>query len=190
MKQSQSELPSQHQLSVPTSSDVEAIGNELFDAECLKLINEYFYGVRVFPGQDPTHVYVGWVTTQYHSFTKDFNQNQVLKASVVIVDDYDQVVDYIDRQTCYMVRADELYNEVNQEASGKAASQGMFIGCFADAATGIISFTCEGKGTRHCYKMEPDTKLFPAIFIEATSKDCLQFELGRTPEMVFCLKFT
>ena len=29
--------------------------------------------------------------------------------------------------------------------------------------------------------MEPGTKLFPAIFVEATSKDMLQFELGRTP---------
>lgn len=28
--------------------------------------------------------------------------------------------------------------------------------------------------------MEPETKLFPAIFVEATSKEVLQFELGRT----------
>lgn len=34
----------QKQLSVPQTSDVEAVGNELYDAECLKLISEYFYG--------------------------------------------------------------------------------------------------------------------------------------------------
>jgi ryanodine receptor 2 len=28
--------------------------------------------------------------------------------------------------------------------------------------------------------MEPETKVFPAIFVEATSKDVLQIELGRT----------
>jgi ryanodine receptor 2 len=28
--------------------------------------------------------------------------------------------------------------------------------------------------------MEPGTKLFPAIFVEATSKDIMQIELGRT----------
>lgn len=50
-------------------------------------------GVRIFPGQDPIHVYVGWVTTQYHLHSKDFNQNQVQKASVILVDDYDRVVD-------------------------------------------------------------------------------------------------
>jgi hypothetical protein len=34
----------QKQLSVPHTSGVEAVGDELYDAECLKLINEYFYG--------------------------------------------------------------------------------------------------------------------------------------------------
>lgn len=52
-----------------------------------------------------------------------------------------------------MVRADELYNEVTQDASGKGASQGMFVGCFIDAATGVISFTCEGKPTKHRFKV-------------------------------------
>jgi len=28
--------------------------------------------------------------------------------------------------------------------------------------------------------MEPDIKLFPAIFVEASSKEILQIELGRT----------
>lgn len=28
--------------------------------------------------------------------------------------------------------------------------------------------------------MEPETKLFPAIFVEATSKEIMQIELGRT----------
>ena len=28
--------------------------------------------------------------------------------------------------------------------------------------------------------MEPGIKLFPAVFVKATVKDCLQFELGRT----------
>lgn len=28
--------------------------------------------------------------------------------------------------------------------------------------------------------MEPETKLFPAIFVEATSKEVMQIELGRT----------
>lgn len=57
-----------------------------------------------------------------------------------------------------MVRADELFNEVTQDSSGKGASQGMFIGCFVDTATGYISFTCEGKETKHRYKV--NTSIF------------------------------
>ncbi|CAG9853862.1 unnamed protein product [Phyllotreta striolata] len=187
MKQSQNDLQpqtttdrQQKQLTVTQPSDIESIGNEIYDAECLKLINEYFYGVRIFPGQDPAHTYIGWVTTQYHLHSKDFNQNQVLKSSVIVVDDFERIVERVERQSCYMVRADELYNQVTQDASGKGASQGMFIGCFLDAATGIITFTCDGKPTTHRFMMEPETKLFPAIFVEATSKEVLQFELGRT----------
>lgn len=29
-----------------SAAATETVGNEIFDAECLKLINEYFYGVR------------------------------------------------------------------------------------------------------------------------------------------------
>lgn len=59
----------------------------------------------------------------------------------------------VDRQSCYMIRTDELYNEVTNDSSGKGASQGMFIGCFVDAATGFITFTCEGKETSHKFKV-------------------------------------
>lgn len=59
----------------------------------------------------------------------------------------------MDRQSCYMVRSDELYNEVTNDASGKGASQGMLIGCFIDAATGFMTFTCEGKETSHKFKV-------------------------------------
>lgn len=60
----------------------------------------------------------------------------------------------IDRQSCYMVRSDELYNEVTNDSSGKGASQGMAIGCFIDIATGLMSFTCEGKETSFKFKVK------------------------------------
>lgn len=80
-------------MSTVPASGGEGGTQEMFDVECLKLINEYFYGVRIFPGQDPTHVYVGWVTTQYHYFSNEFNQSKVRKSSVTVVDDYDNIVD-------------------------------------------------------------------------------------------------
>ena len=58
------------------------------DAETLELLNEYFYGVRIFPGQEPNLVYIGWVTTQYHTHTKDFTQDMVRVATVQKLDSY------------------------------------------------------------------------------------------------------
>lgn len=34
--------------------------------------------------------------------------------------------------------------------------------------------------SKYYLQMEPETKLFPAIFVEATSKEILQIELGRS----------
>ena len=36
------------------------------------------------------------------------------------------------------------------------------------------SFTCEGKEIKQRFKMEPGTKLFPSVFLKASSKDALQ----------------
>ena len=63
------------------------------DIECLRLINEYFYGVRIFPGQDPGHVYVGWVTTQFHLQDKVFDQSKDRKVVIARVDDAERTVE-------------------------------------------------------------------------------------------------
>ena len=77
-------------------TDGETAGDDIgsaFDAECLRLINEYYYGVRIFPGQDPAHVYVGWVTTQYHIHGTTFSQEAVRKVTVAETDGYGQIGD-------------------------------------------------------------------------------------------------
>jgi len=66
---------------------------ELFDMECLKLMDEYFYGVRIFPGQDPGHVYVGYVTTQYHIHSTAFSQEKVRKVTIAGIDEFDSEVE-------------------------------------------------------------------------------------------------
>lgn len=63
------------------------------DTECLRLINEYFYGVRIFPGQDPGHVYVGWVTTQFHLQDKVFDQSKDRKVVIARVDDAERTLE-------------------------------------------------------------------------------------------------
>ena len=160
--------------------------NDLLDNTVLDLIDEYFYGVRVFPGQDPNHVWIGWVTPNFKHFeTKTFDSSGIRKVTLQVWSETGQLSDYFDRQNCYMLNAGKMYAEVHedeqQQGSTSRSNQGMFIGCHVDTATGCLTFTADGRSLRHKFRIEPGIKLFPAIIFEATSKECLQFELGRTP---------
>ena len=61
----------------------------------------------------------------------------------------------------------------------KIVANSVLIGCMADVATGYITFTFNGKETGQKIQIEPGTKLYPAVFVEPTTKEVLQFELGR-----------
>ena len=158
--------------------------NDLLDNSVLDLVDEYFYGLRIFPGQDPQHVYVGWVTPNFKCFEKSFSTEKIRKVTLQVWSESGQLSDYFDRQNCYMLNAGKIYNEVHEDEAHNSSSrsnQGMFIGCHVDTATGSVTFTADGKSVRQKFRIEPGIKLFPAIIFEATSKECLQFELGRTP---------
>ena len=95
---------------------------------------------------------------------------------------------------------------MSNDPSGKPPSTGLFVGCFIDVATGVVryishsssqfvqlfiepcsSFTCEGKEIKQRFKMEPGTKLFPSVFLKASSKDALQVAfkiLGNGPNSI------
>ena len=157
--------------------------NDLLDNTVLDLVDEYFYGLRIFPGQDPQHVYVGWVTPNFKHFDKTFDIAKIRKVTLQVWSETGQLSDYFDRQNCYMLNAGKLYSEVHEDDASQSSrsNQGMFIGCHVDTATGSVTFTADGKQIRQKFRIEPGIKLFPAIIFEATSKECLQFELGRTP---------
>ena len=69
-------------------------GSEAFESETdltdleaqLDIIDEYYYGVRIFPGQDPAHVYVGWVTPGFHAHTAEFDMKHIRNVVVCTVD--------------------------------------------------------------------------------------------------------
>ncbi len=66
------------------------VGSKL-EKEALDLINEFFYGVRIFPGQDPNLVYIGWVTTQYHIHSLDFSQDIVRTVTIQQLDSHNRI---------------------------------------------------------------------------------------------------
>ena len=79
-----------------TGSDSSFVSTQESDAEyhmleaSLAVIDEYYYGVRIFPGQDPAHVYVGWVSPQFHEHSHEFDMKNVRNVVVCSLDvDYE-----------------------------------------------------------------------------------------------------
>lgn len=64
---------------VPTEVIPPEDGSDYIDSSSLDLVDEYFYGIRIFPGQEPNHVYCGWVTTTYKQFDTAFDIGRTRK---------------------------------------------------------------------------------------------------------------
>uniref|UniRef100_A0A8B9CWR0 Ryanodine receptor 2 n=1 Tax=Anser brachyrhynchus TaxID=132585 RepID=A0A8B9CWR0_9AVES len=134
----------------------------------------YYYSVRIFPGQEPANVWVGWITSDFHQYDTSFDLDRVRTVTVTLGDEKGKVHESIKRSNCYMVCAGESMSP----GQGRN-NNGLEIGCLIDAASGLLTFTANGKELGTYYQVEPSTKLFPAVFAQATSPNVFQFELGR-----------
>lgn len=107
---------------------------------------------------------------------------------------------------CYMVWGGDLVS--NQQT--RFSQEDMVVGCLVDLATGLMTFTANGKEINTFYQVknssrshvdplcvtlcelfciakwslvysqvEPNTKLFPAVFVQPTSQNMVQLELGK-----------
>lgn len=149
-------------------------------------VDEYYYGVRLFPGQDGSKVYVGWTTSRFHmssdKLERNFNLKDTSKCTLINTSSDGSIVSSLTRSECYVFSAMDLSQNLGDSefSSSKIVTNSVLIGCMADLATGILSFTFNGK---ECVgpkvQVEPGTRLYPAVFVEPTTKEVLQFELGR-----------
>uniref|UniRef100_A0A672VF99 Ryanodine receptor 2 n=1 Tax=Strigops habroptila TaxID=2489341 RepID=A0A672VF99_STRHB len=130
--------------------------------------------MRIFPGQEPANVWVGWITSDFHQYDTSFDLERVRTVTVTLGDEKGKVHESIKRSNCYMVCAGESMSP----GQGRN-NNGLEIGCLVDAASGLLTFTANGKELGTYYQVEPSTKLFPAVFAQATSPNVFQFELGR-----------
>lgn len=53
--------------------------------------SQYYHSVRVFAGQDPASVWVGWVTPDYHYYSKNFNLGKTRTVTVTLGDERGRV---------------------------------------------------------------------------------------------------
>ncbi|XP_053238585.1 ryanodine receptor 2 isoform X7 [Podarcis raffonei] len=152
----------------------DVLADERDDYDYLMQTSTYYYSVRIFPGQEPANVWVGWITSDFHQYDTSFDLDRVRTVTVTLGDEKGKVHESIKRSNCYMVCAGESMSP----GQGRN-NNGLEIGCSVDAATGVLSFTANGKEISTYYQVEPSTKLFPAVFAQATSPNVFQFELGR-----------
>lgn len=52
---------------------------------------QYYHSVRVFAGQDPALVWVGWVTPDYHYYSKNFCLSKTRTVTVTLGDERGRV---------------------------------------------------------------------------------------------------
>jgi hypothetical protein len=168
--------------------DPESYPHESDDMELqamLECVDEFYYGVRLFPGQDGSKVYVGWATSRLHlsvdKLDRNFNQKDTSRCTLINTSSDGSIVSSLTRSECLMLSAIDLSTGMNDQefSSSKIVANSVLIGCMVDVSTGVISFTFNGKETPIKLTIEPGTKLYPAVFVEPTTKEVLQIELGR-----------
>ncbi|XP_028834345.1 ryanodine receptor 3 isoform X8 [Denticeps clupeoides] len=140
-------------------------------------ITAYYHFVRVFAGQDPSCVWVGWVTPDYHYHSNNFNLSKNRTVTVTLGDERGRVHESVKRSNCYMVWGGDLTGSTR---SSSRSNVDLEIGCLIDLATGLLAFTVNGKELATSYQVESNTKLFPAVFVRPTSPNLFQFELAKT----------
>lgn len=57
----------------------------------LFIFSQYYHSVRVFAGQDPASLWVGWVTPDYHYYSKNFNLDKTRTVTVTLGDERGRV---------------------------------------------------------------------------------------------------
>uniref|UniRef100_A0A8C5PNN5 Ryanodine receptor 1 n=1 Tax=Leptobrachium leishanense TaxID=445787 RepID=A0A8C5PNN5_9ANUR len=146
------------------------------DPEIIMNTTTYYYSVRIYAGQEPTSVWVGWVTPDYHLYDMNFDLNKVRLATITMGDDKGNIFNSIKRSNCYMVWGGEFTSNTQQ---ARVRKEDLVIGCLIDLATGLMTFTANGKEVNTFFQVEPNTKLFPGVFVQPLCQTMCQFELGK-----------
>ncbi|XP_061915089.1 ryanodine receptor 2-like isoform X1 [Entelurus aequoreus] len=158
---------------VSSNSSARLLEDVLVDKDNADHLDQYYYSVRVLPGQEPFNVWVGWVTPDFHHNDVTFDPDNSLTVTVTLGDDGGKVQESAKRSNCYMVCAGEATG-----LSRSRRSAGLEIGCLIHTATGMLTFTSSGVEMTTFYQVEAGTKLFPATFIQPTTSSMFQFQLG------------
>lgn len=149
-------------------------------------VHEYYYAIRILPGQNPRSVFIGWVTSRFKPLYRPNEhanttlENLIRHCTIIETMTDGSIVNSIQRRDAYMFCASDLLENISdKENVARRVANGLLIGCVCDISTGQLTFYVNGKESTQKLQVEPSTKLYPAVFVEPTVKEVLQFELGR-----------
>ena len=133
-------------------------------------VHEYYYAVRILPGQNPRSVYIGWVTSRFKPILQqehvsdDSNStghNRLAKlirrCTITQTSEDGSIIESVNRQDAYMFRANDLLESMNDaESVARRVVNGLLIGCLCDVSTGQLTFQVNGKESTHKLAVSED----------------------------------
>lgn len=72
----------------------------LFFVLCLLL--QYYYSVKILHGQNPSCVWVGWVTSNFHCYDKSFDLEKMCSVTVTLGDQWGKVLERLMTSSLYL----------------------------------------------------------------------------------------
>jgi hypothetical protein len=115
-------------------------------------VHEYYYAVRILPGQNPRSVFIGWLTSRFKPiYRRDGTLINILTklirhCTITQTGDDGSVIDSVQRQDAYMFCASDLLdNMTDKENVVRRVVNGLLIGCLCDVSTGQLTFYVNGK---------------------------------------------
>lgn len=149
----------------------------------LKTTSQYMFSVRVQTGQDLSNIWVGWVTSGFHFYNpNNFDVNMARTVTLTLGDNKGRITETIKRSDCFMLCGADIVKDqaATVGGNGDMNEKGTLITGTINTATGLLQFKVNDRILPLVYQVEPNTMLYPAVFVKPTTDSMFTFELDRT----------
>jgi len=127
-----------------------------YEQDDIRIINEhvheYYYAIRILPGQNPRSVFIGWITSRFKPIYRqdDTSINKlstlIRRCAVTQTGTDGSIIESIQRQDAYIFCANDLLDNMpDKENVARRVINGLLIGCLCDISTGLLTFYVNGK---------------------------------------------
>jgi hypothetical protein len=115
-------------------------------------VHEYYYSIRILPGQNPRSVFIGWLTSRFKpiyrqdDITINMLSTLIRNCTIIKTGEDGSIIENIRKQDAYMFCAGDLLdNIIDKENVARRVVNGLLIGCLCDVSTGQLTFYVNGK---------------------------------------------